>query len=325
MNRFDRIISILIQLQSRKVVRASDMASRFDVSLRTIYRDIRTLEEAGVPIIGEAGNGYSLVDGYRLPPVMFSREEAMSFVAGEKLMEGFGDANLRKHYSSAMYKLKSVLRGSEQDMVSTLETTIDIKNNHEPFNNQIPDALEIILQAIADKLCIHLNYQAFETDSPTQRMIEPIGLFYENNYWYAMAYCQLRHDYRQFRIDRIHDIMRTDAHFDREHVSMAQLRTRSIEGMEKISATILVDKKVARYIQGGRRYFGFQSERDLGEWIEMDFLVYDCDEDFPRWLISFGDNCRIVKPESLQNRMVELVENLQVHFLTPTKSQSDFR
>ncbi len=320
MNRFDRIVSILIQLQSRKVVRASDMANRFDVSLRTIYRDIRTLEEAGVPIIGEAGTGYSLVDGYRLPPVMFSREEAMSFVAGEKLMESFGDANLQKHFNSAMYKLKAVLKDTEQDMVAALESTIDIKNNHEPFNKKVPDALEIILQAIADKQCIRLNYQAFESTTPSARVIEPVGLFYENNYWYAMAYCQLRQDYRQFRMDRIHDIVRTDAHFDREHVSMAQLRTRSEEGIEKISATIMVTKKIARYIQSGRRYFGFQAEREKGEWIEMDFLVYDCDEDFPRWLISFGDNCRIVTPDALRNRMVELVENLQVHFLTPTSN-----
>jgi len=125
----------------------------------------------------------------------------------------------------------------------------------------------------------------------------------------------LRQDYRQFRVDRIHDIVRTDIHFDREHVGMARLRNRGEEGVEKVAATILVHKKIARYIQSGRRYFGFQSERDKGEWIEMDFLIYDCTEDFPRWLISFGDNCRIVKPDSLRNRMRELVENLQVHFL----------
>eukprot|EP01136_Pigoraptor_vietnamica_P039838 Opistho-1_new@11073 len=100
--RFDRVIAILIQLQSKKVVKAQELAERFEVSLRTIYRDIRTLEASGVPIYGEAGIGYSLVDGYRLPPVMFTREEASSFIAAEKLMEKFIDKELGQHYQSAM-------------------------------------------------------------------------------------------------------------------------------------------------------------------------------------------------------------------------------
>src|SRR5699024_8506905 len=92
--RFDRIVAILIQLQSKKVIKAQELADRFQVSLRTIYRDIRSLETAGVPLYGEAGTGYSLMEGYRLPPVMFTREEAGSFVAAEKLMQHFTDKNL---------------------------------------------------------------------------------------------------------------------------------------------------------------------------------------------------------------------------------------
>src|SRR5215216_6438471 len=107
--RFDRIVAILIQLQSKKIVRAHDLADRFDVSLRTIYRDIRTLEVSGVPIYSEAGIGYSLMDGYRLPPVMFTREEASSFIAAEKLMEKFADRELATLYSSATFKLKAIL------------------------------------------------------------------------------------------------------------------------------------------------------------------------------------------------------------------------
>jgi predicted DNA-binding transcriptional regulator YafY len=87
MNRIDRISAILIQLQTRRVVKASDIAERFNISLRTVYRDVRSLEEAGVPIIGEAGVGYSLVDGYRLPPIMFTREEATAFLTAEKFVE----------------------------------------------------------------------------------------------------------------------------------------------------------------------------------------------------------------------------------------------
>ncbi len=79
MNRIDRVTAILIQLQSKKIVRAQEIAERFSISLRTVYRDIKTLEEAGIPIAGEAGVGYSIMEGYRLPQVMFTKEEAIAF------------------------------------------------------------------------------------------------------------------------------------------------------------------------------------------------------------------------------------------------------
>src|SRR5690606_17318688 len=140
--RFDRIVAILIQLQSEKIVKAQELAERFQVSLRTIYRDIRSLETAGVPLYGEAGTGYSIVNGYRFPPVMFTREEAGSFVAAEKLMQGFADENLGKSFESAVFKVKSVLRGPEKDWVTVLDSHISI-SAQKAFNVEIPNALEI--------------------------------------------------------------------------------------------------------------------------------------------------------------------------------------
>ena len=110
MNRIDRVTAVLIQLQSKKIVKAQDIAERFSISLRTVYRDINTLQEAGVPIIGEAGLGYSIMDGYRLPPVMFTKEEATAFLTAEKLIEKFTDPSTEVSYKSAMYKVRAVLR-----------------------------------------------------------------------------------------------------------------------------------------------------------------------------------------------------------------------
>jgi predicted DNA-binding transcriptional regulator YafY len=88
MNRIDRLTAILVQLQSKKVVKAHEIADRFEISLRTVYRDVRALEEAGIPIGAEAGKGYFILDGYHLPPVMFSQQEANALVLGSKLIEG---------------------------------------------------------------------------------------------------------------------------------------------------------------------------------------------------------------------------------------------
>src|ERR1700760_313971 len=126
MNRIDRISAILIQLQSRRVVKAGDIAERFNISLRTVYRDIKTLEEAGIPLIGEAGVGYSIMDGYRLPPVMFTRDEAAAFLTAEKLMEQLTDPLSEEHYKSAMYKIRSVLRVSEKDFLENIDGHIEV-------------------------------------------------------------------------------------------------------------------------------------------------------------------------------------------------------
>src|SRR5690606_28337624 len=140
--RFDRIVAIFIQLQSKRVVKAHELAERFQVSLRTIYRDIRSLEASGVPIFSEAGIGYSLMEGYRLPPVRFTREEAGSFVAAEKLMQKFTDKTLGAYFESALFKVKSVLRGSEKDWITALESQVFINPSQSVFNDKIPNALE---------------------------------------------------------------------------------------------------------------------------------------------------------------------------------------
>lgn len=218
--RFDRIIAILIQLQSRRIIKAQDLAERFEVSLRTIYRDIRTLEASGVPIYSEAGVGYSLMEGYRLPPVMFTREEAASFIAAEKLMQKFSDKEMGRHYESAAFKLKAVLRSSDKDWVSNIESSVMMQPTAALFNESAPNALAVLFNSIAEKKQTQLLYKAFEAADATQRIIEPVGIFHDHDNWYVFAFCHLRNDYRQFRTDRIQSIRTTDDGFTREHLSL---------------------------------------------------------------------------------------------------------
>lgn len=130
LKKIDRITAILTQLQSKPIVRAQDLAEKFEVSIRTIYRDIKTLENAGIPIIGEAGNGYSLMDGYKLPPVMFTKDEVLSFITAEKLMQHFSHESLGAHYKTAMEKLRSVLKYSDKKLLENIEKQIDIYNHY---------------------------------------------------------------------------------------------------------------------------------------------------------------------------------------------------
>ena len=109
MNRLDRLTSILIQLQTKRVVKAEEIARRFEISLRTVYRDVKSLMEAGVPIGSEAGKGYFIVDGFHLPPVMLTQDEASAMLLAGKLVDKMADKSVRLAFDSSLYKIKSVL------------------------------------------------------------------------------------------------------------------------------------------------------------------------------------------------------------------------
>ena len=305
--RFDRIVAILIQLQSKKIVKAQELADRFEVSLRTIYRDIRTLEASGVPIYSEAGVGYAVMDGYRLPPVMFTREEVSSFIAAEKLMQKFTDPSLGNHYASAMYKLKSVLRSTDKDWLSNIESRVVMQTAEPMFNDNSPNTLAVLFESIAEKKQILLSYKTFDKDETTQRNIEPVGVFHENNNWYFLGYCHLRKDYRQFRTDRILEIKKTDCDFKIEHDSLETYLNKS-KTSPTIKVRILVERKIAKYLMTERKYHGFISEKEIDGQIEMTFMSGDIESSFPRWFLMFGDYAKILEPERLKVRALELLE-----------------
>ncbi len=305
--RFDRIVAILIQLQSKKIVKAQELADRFDCSLRTIYRDIRTLEASGVPIYSEAGVGYALMEGYRLPPVMFTREEVSSFIAAEKLMQKFTDPSLGNHYASAMFKLKSVLRSTDKDYLSNIESRIVMQTAEPMFNDNSPNTLAVLFEGIAEKKQILLQYKTFDSDETTQRNIEPVGVFHDNNNWYFLGYCHLRQDYRQFRTDRIQGIRKTESNFTIEHDALETYLTKT-ETCPTTKVRILIEKKIARYLSSEKKYHGYVSEKEIDGKIEMTFLCCDIENGFPRWFLMFGDYATILEPERLKVRALELLE-----------------
>ncbi len=312
LKRFDRVVAMLIQLQSRRTVKAADLAERFGVSLRTIYRDIRTLEKAGVPVTGEAGVGYSIFDGYRLPPVTFTREEASSFIAAEKLTQKLTDRNLRGHHESAMHKIRAVLRGREKDWLEALESNIQVDPAYSPFNESVPDAMEVLFESIANRRQVKIRYQGYGKESAGDRMIEPVGLFHESGFWYVYAWCHVRNDYRQFRTDRLHRIARTDISFSRQHGNLGEYRTGMSQARGTTLVRIRVDKSIVRYIRTGRKYYGFVSEEEVGEKVEMTFRTLDLENGFSRWYLMFADYAEILEPESLKDRVREIIRNIQV-------------
>lgn len=310
MNRLDRVTAILIQLQSKRIVKAQDIAERFNVSLRTVYRDIRTLEEAGIPLVGETGIGYSIMDGYRLPPVMFTLEEATAFLTAEKLVEKLTDASTDESYKSAMYKIKAVLRSSEKDYLETMDNHIEVLDNpYIPKERNANYSLQSILKSISGKHVLTINYFANHSQENTSRNIEPVGIFYSGSNWHILAFCQLRNDYRDFRIDRISQIISTPLPFKKQHPSLKSFLKQIAQKKELHSIVILVNKEIVKYFGEQKYYNGFISQREVKGKIEMTFLTCSV-EGFARWYMMFGDNAEIVSPDNLKKVVKQIASNI---------------
>lgn len=308
MNRIDRLAAILTHLQSKKLVKAQQIADRFEISLRTVYRDVRALEEAGVPIIGEAGAGYSLVEGYRLPPVMFTEEEAMAFVMAEKVVEKFTDSNSAAHFKSAMFKIRAVLRSGEKEMYERAEAHIEIrKTPNSLLQTKRPNSIPVIMQGIVQKQVLHMSYQAVDKEFPSGREVEPVGVYYYYDQWYMIAFCRKRDAYRTFRIDRIKSIELKDENYDDRHPSL-KAYLKELEGQKELTKVIMqVDRRVVPYLGKDKYDYGFVLQSEKGDKVEMTFML-PYEGDFVRWFTMFAEYADLVYPERLRDQLEDRLQ-----------------
>ena len=213
MNRIDRLFGILVLLQTRKYVSAEKIADQYEISIRTVYRDIKALIEQGIPISFEQPKGYFIVQGYFLPPVSFNTEEANALLMMERLAAGFADRSIHKHYTTALNKVKAVLKNAQKEKLELLNENIKFQL-HDSFKNEF-DHLSVLQEAISSQHCIDIVYTNNSTENSTRR-VEPIGLIFYAFNWHLIAWCQLRNEYRDFRVSRIESIKSPCAAFTKE-------------------------------------------------------------------------------------------------------------
>jgi predicted DNA-binding transcriptional regulator YafY len=198
--RISRLTAILTQLQTRQLLTAKYFAEKFNVSIRTIYRDIRALEQAGVPILTEEGKGYSLMEHYRLPPVMFTQSEANALITAEQLVLKNKDASFIKDYSEAITKIKAVLKHNVKDKANLLAERVQFRQSID--NDITSNHLSTLQYALTNFFLTEINYTN-EDNNNTTRIIEPFALINTQENWLLLAWCRLRNEFRFFRLDRI--------------------------------------------------------------------------------------------------------------------------
>ncbi len=317
MNRLDRLTAILIQLQTKRVVKAEEVSKRFEISLRTVYRDVKSLMEAGVPIGSEPGKGYFIVDGFHLPPVMFTQDEAGSMLLAWKLVERMTDQSVRIAFEGALMKVKAVLNEAQKDHLERLQDHIEVLKPHMTLPAQSGNYLSELQKAVVGKNVIHFQYQSKQNEMTT-REAEPIGLFYYSVAWHLIAWCRLRSGLRDFRCDRIANMKATENIFSPRSISTLQEYLSSLQqsNSEMRSVAVLFDSETAQYIHNSRHYFGYVSEEKAAGRVRMKFLTPDLTM-MARWLLSYGRNVEIESPAELKQIMQTLVEELHDHYLAP--------
>jgi len=210
MNRIDRLFGILILLQSKKYVTADKIAKQYGISVRTVYRDMKALGEQGVPLGFEQHKGYFIVHGYFLPPISFNSDEANALLLMERFLAGFADKSISNHYTTALNKVKAVLRTAQKEKLESLNENIKLQLPERLTNDF--EYLSVLQNAISVKCIIELAYKNYKEEI-SQREVEPIGLIFYAFSWHLIAWCHLRNEYRDFKVSNILNIQCTELLF----------------------------------------------------------------------------------------------------------------
>lgn len=220
MNRIDRLMGIMTQLQSKKYCTGEQLANKFEISIRTVYRDIRALGEIGIPVNFEIGKGYFIAQGYFLPPLSFTTQEANALVLLNTLADKFTDHSIAKHSHTALTKIKSVLRYTDKDKAEELSSQINV---FIPENERTPkNWLSAIQNAIVAAHVLKIEYTGNDGHQ-SSREIEPVGLIFYTNQWHLYAWCLEKKDYRDFKVKMISSLVDTGKqHSIKKHRSIEE-------------------------------------------------------------------------------------------------------
>lgn len=308
MNRIERMNAILIHLQGKKVVTANELADRFGIHIRTVYRDLRALEEAGIPIGAEAGIGYFLPDNYKLPPVMFTTQEATALLLAGKLATKLSDDTTAKACNSALYKVKAILKHADKERLEVLESHIEVFNH--TLNTSSNLHLTEIQSALEQHTTLQINYRSYYKDEATLREVEPLGIVYYGGNWHLIAFCKLRNDFRDFRLERIESLKANDIRFDAtRHPSLNNYFEHHLHNPELITIKVRFTNHYLSRIKDSKYWYGFLHWTPLVDHCECTFVNNDL-SGFAKWLLWAGDSVEIIEPPALKTVIQEMVKRL---------------
>ncbi|GAA5131824.1 YafY family transcriptional regulator [Luteolibacter yonseiensis] len=300
MNRIDRLTGMILLLQGQRVITAEQIAGHFEISVRTVYRDLAALGEAGVPIIAEAGIGYSLMRGYHMPPVMFTEDEAAALFMSGVVTEQIADDSLSQSLKSALLKVRSVLPQEKRDYLHQLKDKVSVsfRQSHDVGKRE---SLMPIQDAVVRRRCLRIGYNTASQGDITERLVEPLGLVFYARRWHLIAWCRLRKEVRDFRLDRMASWKVMDECFQ-EHSGflLKEFLRKSIENHELTPATVIVERGALERFHGEIPCTRISEEIQQDGRVRLELLTYSC-EWLGGWLLGFGTRVEAVEPPELRD------------------------
>lgn len=285
MNRIDRLFATLLHLQNADIVRADDLAAAFEISKRTVYRDVAALSEMGVPIVSLPGEGYALMEGYFLPPLVFTPEEAGALFLGAELLRRQASGRLPDHTAAALAKIRAGLPRAALAEVEELTELIDFYLPRRSFNLDDP-VLRAFQGAIRRRRPVEIVYRSYGDEGTTTRVIEPLGLTYADGVWYVSAYCRLRDGLRSFRLNRIgtFEVLRTTF----------PVRQLQAEPQQETEVVVRFTTAAIPWVEE-RLHYAFTHRADDC----FHFRVHDLRE-IRSWLLGWGSQAQVLEPQALR-------------------------
>ncbi|MBB5621871.1 putative DNA-binding transcriptional regulator YafY [Pedobacter cryoconitis] len=278
---------------------------KFQVTRRTIYRDFSILERAGIPIVSSPGTGYSIVDGFRLPPSRFTEGEVLSVMIAEKIMRNHETESVRRNFEQVLTKIKSSFHSHQKNEILHLQHKLFIKEKFDT-KEYVPNIMDNLLKSSVDKKLTEILYKNAKGDKPNLRTVEPIGVFNENGNWYLLAYCHSRCDYRNFRLDRIQKLDVLEKYFEKEHPSIDKLNEH-YHSQFFTEITVSIDRKYAHFLSIERDNFGYVKEMITGENVLMYFNCRSHPTAFVRWFLRFIDVGDLIEPIHLKEELLVIL------------------
>lgn len=285
MNRIDRLLAMVLVLQRHKLVRAEDLATRFEISKRTVYRDVAALSEMGVPVVAQPGEGYSLMDGYFLPPLVFTPDEAAALFLGAKWLATQATGKLPANAESALTKLAHVLPKATFQDVQRFTAVLHFFITKQPIDLD-DHTLADMQRAIQEQRAVQLTYHSLQDNELTTRVIEPYGLSYGEGAWYVNAYCRLRQALRSFRLTRIEQYRLLAETFVPQEVARTP--------QPLITVIVRFAPAILRWVLE-RQHYAFICQED-------DCLIYRVNslQEIQSWLLGWGTQAEVLEPEALR-------------------------
>lgn len=336
MSHTDRLLAIVLELQAHRWRRAEDLARTLETSKRTIYRDLVALGSAGVPIISTPGRGYTLIEGYFLPPVSFTADEATILSLGADVMAQSFDAQYRAAAQSAASKITAALPERLRVDVAELRERIRVGPDTRSLRPEVAATLRTLRGAVIACQRVRFRYytrypsESLKGDDgapreATWRDADPYALTRIRGAWYLHAYCHLRKDRRNFRLDRIEDLTLLDQNYKRPNV--APLARPKMDAESAVLARIQFDAQAARWAREEPSFFtiGQEETADGGLLVTLRMRRED---DVTQWVLGWGSHARVLEPESLRQRIAsEAAAILQqytepAHQMAPVGSRS---